>query len=487
MMETKKVIVEYMGRSDLECICGVANGVEYYFLKNGKLGNGNIIASTALVEAVDPNVVPKQLGVLDPEGNIVIPFNHKIIRPLTNQLLLVEPFEVKSKSVLASLASRSDPLAAMRLVNIDSTIKDRMNEKLGSNGRYAFNNQCSEATVVTIDGENILNGEYYSYIGLNQDTIYLCKNTVDSKIDEYELNAPVMKKDIFETAPQVEPEHSLDLGQVVVDKATIDEAVGNQTIEAVLPETSQEQVHEEAIDTVVESPVVEEKTEVKEEETIVKANDHNIVDFSLGRESISSMPSEELPTVEATKIEDNVTDSVLNITGGTLTDVNEETTNFSDSSQVLEKAEEALAKEEVKYGTEDMISTSDVVEESSDYYSASGESIFQDAASTLAELIEQNKHLTEENKELGERVGVLETRLSTSNNRFSRYERTIGALENRLEKQAAIIDNQESELNELKSQLQGKQDFVKLLDEAQGLLGRSGAYETESSGYAKVA
>ena len=38
--------------------------------------NGNIIASTSLTEAIDPMYESKKVGLIDPQGNVVIPFEN---------------------------------------------------------------------------------------------------------------------------------------------------------------------------------------------------------------------------------------------------------------------------------------------------------------------------------------------------------------------------------------------------------------------------
>ena len=73
-MQVQRGLVKYKDRSDIICTYGVSDeGAQYYFLDDGKLDNDNIIVSTALVEAIDPVVVSSHVGVIDPNGAIVIP------------------------------------------------------------------------------------------------------------------------------------------------------------------------------------------------------------------------------------------------------------------------------------------------------------------------------------------------------------------------------------------------------------------------------
>ena len=69
MMQVQKGQVKYKDRTDIICTYGVVdNGKQYYFLDGEKLGKGRIVASTALVEAIDPMVSASNIGVIDSDG-----------------------------------------------------------------------------------------------------------------------------------------------------------------------------------------------------------------------------------------------------------------------------------------------------------------------------------------------------------------------------------------------------------------------------------
>ena len=69
MMQVQKGQVKYKDRTDIICTYGVTDdGKQYYFLDGEKLGQGRVVASTALVEAIDPMVTASNIGVLDSEG-----------------------------------------------------------------------------------------------------------------------------------------------------------------------------------------------------------------------------------------------------------------------------------------------------------------------------------------------------------------------------------------------------------------------------------
>lgn len=188
-MQIQKGLVKYKDRTDIVCTYGLTDeGRQYYFLDNTSMSNGNIIASTVLVEAIDPVAVASSVGVIDANGTVVIPFENKSIKPLVDGLLLVEVANSTTPSVVEANSLRSDPLAATKLVTTPATIKENINAKMGAEGRFVFNDQFSEATICDYDGNNILDNQYFSFIAIkNNETLYLCKNTADSPVLEYSL------------------------------------------------------------------------------------------------------------------------------------------------------------------------------------------------------------------------------------------------------------------------------------------------------------
>ena len=218
MMQVQKGQVKYKDRSDIICTYGINDaGKQYYLLDGEKLSNGNCVASTALVEAIDPLVVASNIGVISSDGDIVVPFENKAIKPISDKAILVEKASPTTQSVIDSVNMRKDPLAATKLVTTPATIKDRMNAKMGNGGRFIFNDQFSEASVFDLDGNNLLDNEYYSFIGLNNGTLYMSKNTVDSVIDEYKLGESKEEK--------ASDDELLDVQEAKVSPEVIDKAM----------------------------------------------------------------------------------------------------------------------------------------------------------------------------------------------------------------------------------------------------------------------
>ena len=171
-MQVQKGLVKYKDRSDFLCTYGITeDGKTYYFLDGQAIPNGNIVATTVLVEAIDPLAMASSIGLIDANGNVIIPFENKAIKTIANDLLLVEKATPVTESVIEAIELRSDPQSASRLVTTPAVIKENMNAKMGAEGRFVFNDQFSEATICDINGNNLVDGELYSFVGVAQDKL----------------------------------------------------------------------------------------------------------------------------------------------------------------------------------------------------------------------------------------------------------------------------------------------------------------------------
>lgn len=228
-MKIQKGIVKYKDRNDIVCTYGITDdGKQYYFLgdtSDKKFSNGNRIASTLLVEAIDPMVKASNVGVISEDGNIVVPFDNKSIRLVNDSIIVVEKAEPVTQSVKDAIAMRNDPLSATKLVSTPAAIKDKLYAKMGTDSRFVFNDQFSEATVCDINGNNLVNDEYYSFIAVANNKLYFSKNTIDSPISEYSLLPPEVQSDVTPTNDGTE----IDVNNVSVDSNTVEDAMKEAT------------------------------------------------------------------------------------------------------------------------------------------------------------------------------------------------------------------------------------------------------------------
>lgn len=169
------------------------DGKTYFFIENGTLKNGNYIATPNLKEGIG-HAPYTSLGLIDKEGNVLIPFENKNIQSLSNELLLVERNNPTTDTVISALEKQKDPLSASELVESANTIKSQITSVMGSNGTFVFDNQFSEAALYTTDGVNLGNN-YFSFIGAKDGAYFMSSNVVGSPIAKYDPYAFAMENE----------------------------------------------------------------------------------------------------------------------------------------------------------------------------------------------------------------------------------------------------------------------------------------------------
>ena len=292
-MKIQRGIVRYKDRDDIVCTYALMDdGTQYYFLDENdekKFANGNRIVTTTLVEAVDPMVKSSHVGVIDGNGAVVIPFENRSVRPVNDNVIVVEKANPTEPSVLQALEMRNDPNQANTLVSTPATIKDRLNAQMGVEGRYIFNDQFSEATVCDINGANLIGGDEYSFISQANDKLYMSKNTVDSPISEFSLTTYEYTKGQAVQAAPVEAA-PIDVSTTVVDQQVVEGAL-NASATAEVPVEGQVEVPAEAA-----APVAEEEGK----QLVFAYNDNisTITDLNFGGEPTEEVATEAVAPVE---------------------------------------------------------------------------------------------------------------------------------------------------------------------------------------------
>lgn len=340
-MKIQRGIVKYKDRNDIVCTYALTDdGKQYYFLDETdakKFSNGNRIASTALVEAIDPMAKASNVGVIDQNGAIVVPFENRSIRPVNDNVIVIEKANPTSQSVIDANELRSDPTAAQQLVSTPATIKDRINAQMGTEGKYIFNDQFSEATVCDINGTNLVGGESYSFISNANDKLYLAKNTVDTPINEFSLT----------TYEMLAPE-AIDVAAATVDQDVVEGALNGTTEENVVTEDPVMAFDDEAYalrKTMKESE--ENKEEEKQEPEPVMAFDDEAY---AARHAVVAENAEN--TDEVVPVTDEVvTEDVVPVTEETV-DVVPTEENVEATEEVADTSEETV--EENTAGVEDV-------------------------------------------------------------------------------------------------------------------------------------
>lgn len=599
-MKIQKGIVKYKDRNDIVCFYGVTNdGRQYYFLDETdekKFSNGNRIASKLLVEAIDPMVKASNIGVVNESGEEVISFDNKSIKPINNDIILVEKSQPVSQSVISANEMRSDPAFATQLVSTPATIKSKLNEKMGTEGRYLFNDQFSEATVCDINGNNLVNNEYFSFIGMTREKLYFSKNTVDSMITEYSILPPEVQSDITPNSDK----NDINVSEVAIPSDVVENALNEKqeeinvnqdekkeesenvqgairTDDIVIPsigsddeeekekeednletvsdedfeteEDSQNKDKEEIDSNLEKNPLVAEdiSTEVveneKEAKELVTNPDEEDESEDLEEQQIDFSDTDENEEIDEQEqndeIEEEVEDSIdieetipevvednedekestkkeeLNLdtekfdeTDNSLEDEvsrildNEDGEDFSMDDNDYSSIETEFEKDINDEIFKDSIFRADkIVNDFSDTFeehdfskisSSRRDNIMTDVAKSMANLIRQNKEqrniinkyqeklerINSTRRSIVDKVKVQEQKIDVLTNKIRGMEKTLNNLENRnqlLESknrdQEKLIAAQNREIEELRPQLAGKEDLVKVLADAQVLLG----------------
>lgn len=183
------------------------DGKTYFFIENGTLKNGNIISTPILKEGIG-HAPYTSLGLIDKDGNVLIPFENKNIKVLSDDLLLVEKAKPTTQSVVDAVSKQTDPLSAAELIQTSDTIKSQMKSVMGSNSSYVFDNQFSEAALFTASGVNLANN-YFSFIGLSNGAYYMSQNVVGSPISKYDPYANAANQAKEESNQEMQQEDNI--------------------------------------------------------------------------------------------------------------------------------------------------------------------------------------------------------------------------------------------------------------------------------------
>lgn len=507
-MQIQKGLVKYKDRSDILCTYGITEeGKTYYFLEGNAISNGNIVATTVLVEAIDPLVLSSSIGLINPNGEVVIPFENKSIKNIGNDLLLVEKATPVTESVIEAIELRRDPQAASRLVTTPAVIKEAMNAKMGNDGRFVFNDQFSEATICDIDGHNLVNNELYSFIGVTADKLYLSKNIPESFISEFSLET----KTLVVTPEMNNP--ALDIGNGDASEFTVDmETVQQNAEQAALDAEAATLAASEAADAAMQEDEALRNAPPEEENTEsgFKPDDITAENFEEVASSNLAVETEENVQEEAPVEEQEVSEEVP-------TEATEEKTE----TEVKAEGEE---KETVDVFSEDL--TKDIFEDSTlkadtidmgieehekDYGMAyvpghaSKDNLIHEVTATvndlvsvnrsqkdriivleerIAQLNEANRMLTDKTREQARDYEKLKTSVENYRTVVGKLEAKNSALEAKAHDQERTILRLSDENKNLRSELLNNDALAQVLADARSALGSENEFDSsEEYGY----
>lgn len=280
--------VKYKGRDDYRVVYGTTDaGKIYYFLDDTALKNGNRIASTELVEAIDNTFKPSHIGIVDESGNEVIPFVNKTVKLISDGILLVEKVEPESDAVKQAISLRNDPTAATKLVSTPAAIKSKISAVMSNEGRYVFNDLFSEAYICDLNAKPLVDG-LYSFIAIDHinNKIYLSKNNPDEPISEFSI----MPTQVNNTS--VSDNNTIDVTSVNVSSDAVENALGNTQV------NNTEEVQAVATDSIPIAPIVNEN--VATSDSVVNNTVEDTVSSANGLDASTSQSNVYTPSPLAT-------------------------------------------------------------------------------------------------------------------------------------------------------------------------------------------
>lgn len=206
-MEIKKGIsqmTEYPNR-EINYVVS-SDGKMYYVLQDGELKNGAVIATLDPKRAIDSSVSCDNIGVFKEDGSVLIDFDKKDIKKVTDDLLLVVNSKPISNEVIDALSKENDEANKVLLQDSTTAIIDKLIEEMGITGEILFSDAYSEANIYNIDSYNNKIGIESSFIGKNNENLYFHTNLVntDTKVVKYVEEQSNNSFDITNNIPKIE-------------------------------------------------------------------------------------------------------------------------------------------------------------------------------------------------------------------------------------------------------------------------------------------
>lgn len=500
-MEILKGMVKDAGFPDEECTyVKLDDTTLYYFIKDYSLSNGNIIATTNLKEAIG-HATYTSLGVINQEGKVLIPFENKTIKPIKDNLLLVEKNVPTTESVVNAFNNKSDPFAAQGFAESAATIKKQMKDIMGFNGEFIFDNQFSECALYTMDGVNVANN-YFSFIGESNGDYYLATNVVGATIMKFNPSQ-LVQPDISAEQTTNEPQEEVTQTEIasqqempMQEQSTTVEGGTNNSFTPNIDISNQNTIEQEKppiVNTETdmnEMPEPSETTDsIKEEETAIPEEE---IKLNIGEET-QELKSEngnrdeelgeqsEIETSEEDSIEDNVeetsfvnTSEESNNEETTESFVDEENTSLIDGTSVEDEEEITEPENSIDEENTSEYDNSDEEQETVENqetkpYNLTDEDIatptIKDATNTIKRLLEENRKQRQIiDKQTGE-IEALKTNVDILREENFSQEQEVQSLRQEMTDYRTKANNLIRENTKIMGTLARQNDIMKNLEE----------------------
>ena len=420
-----------------------------------------------------------------------------------DDILLVEPAEAVSENVKEAIKLRTDPLSATRLVTTPAQIKEKINAKMSTEGRYLYNDQFSEVTVCDVNGNNLVNNEYYSFIARDKDKLFMAKNNADTDVLEFSISNKKFVEDAKEETitPEAVPvqesavedipyefnfvyDNEDDLGEEISIPVEENDIADNFSFNEITSETPQEEVD----------------TGEEEVEEIKNDNDESDLERRLNElnEKFTNMNSYisqyEPKSEKVTTPEDRFDDSEVQIDsidkyadedefGSDYNDVDdnaisEEDTTYSDAANVIRSLMQnnSEQKEELNRTNEEL----NIAREELDKVKASRKALSEKYKSQTRELETRNDEI----RDLRATVSKIEAERDSFEGKYNDLRRVSDLQKREFEKEK--LENQKLRA-ELARKDADREELGQLVRDARALVNENSYYNEDNYSYRRVA
>ena len=153
-----------------------SDGKMYYVLNDGILNNGCVIATLDPKRAIDDSILCNSIGVFKEDGTVLIDFDKKDIKKVSDDYLLVVNSTPTTELVINALKNENDAITKRMVKDNSTTIVDKMMIEMGITGGILFSDAYGEANIYKTDIPNNKIGPDCSFIGKNDMNFYFHTN-----------------------------------------------------------------------------------------------------------------------------------------------------------------------------------------------------------------------------------------------------------------------------------------------------------------------